>query len=256
MTYERDPWSILRRHTAARIALGRAGDGLPTRPLLAFQAAWAEARDSLKSTLDTAALAARLEALGLGADAVRSQAVDGAEYLTRPDLGRRLQADDAARLAGRAGDWDAVFVVADGLSVRAVESHASPLLAATLKRLGGWRLGPVVVASRARVALADDIGAALGARMTVILIGERPGLSSPDSLGAYLTWAPRPGRQNSERNCISNIRPAGLPIDHAAFKLAWLMAEARRLELSGVGLKDAAPDLVGDDTPALALPRD
>lgn len=248
-----EPWAFLRRHTAARIALGRAGDGLPTAPLLRFQAAWAEARDSLKSSLDADALAARLAPLGLPVATVRSQAADGAEYLKRPDLGRRLHPDDAARLAP--GAWDAVFVVADGLSVRAVESHAPPLLAAVLKRLGGWSIGPVVVAQRARVALADDVGAALGAAMTVILIGERPGLSSPDSLGAYLTWAPQRGRPNSDRNCLSNIRPEGLGIDAAAFKLAWLMAEARRLKLTGVGLKDAAPDLIpgGAEPPPPAL---
>ncbi|GAA0573201.1 ethanolamine ammonia-lyase subunit EutC [Caenispirillum bisanense] len=237
-----EPWAFLRRHTAARIAMGRAGDGLPTAPLLRFQAAWAEARDSLKSSLDAGGRAAALAPLGLPVETVRSQAADGAEYLKRPDLGRRLHPDDAARLPR--GDWDAVFVIADGLSVRAVEGHAAAVVAAALKRLGGWRIAPLVVAQRARVALADDVGAALGARLTVILIGERPGLSSPDSLGAYITCNPAPGRQNSDRNCISNIRPEGLAPEAAAFKLAWLMAEARRLGLTGVGLKDAAPDLL------------
>lgn len=243
-----DPWALLRRHTAARIALGRAGDGLPTAPLLQFQAAWAQARDSLKATLDVDGLCGRLEPLGLGVVRVRSQAADAAEYLKRPDLGRRLHPDhDLVK-----GDWDAVFVIGDGLSVRAVESHAVPLLERTLKRLGGWRIGPVVVASRARVALADEVGATLGVPMTVILIGERPGLSSPDSLGAYLTWNPGPGRQNADRNCISNIRPDGLALDVAACKLAWLMAEARRLRLTGVGLKDAAPDPLPEaERPAL-----
>ena len=232
-----DPWRDLRRHTAARIALGRSGDALPTKHLLDFQLAHARARDAVHLGFDSDAIAASLP--DLPSVTVRSAAPDRATYLQYPDLGRRLNPDDLPLL--RKGDYDAVFVLADGLSARAVHDHAASLLTATVELLPGWKIAPVVLAHQARVALGDEIAMALGAAMVVMLIGERPGLSAADSLGAYLTFGPRRGLQNADRNCISNIRPDGLAIPLAARKLAFLMAEARRLKLSGVGLKDDVP---------------
>jgi ethanolamine ammonia-lyase small subunit len=163
--------------------------------------------------------------------------LDRQMYLERPGLGRRL--DEASTAALPRGDYEAVFVIADGLSARAVHEHAASTLAATLPKIAGWRLAPHVVACRARVALGDEIGEHLGAKLAVVLIGERPGLSAPDSLGVYLTWQPRIGRLDSERNCISNIRPpAGLSYEQAAVRVAWLMNAARRLRLSGIALKE------------------
>lgn len=232
---ERDPWARFRAVTRARIGLGRAGDGLPTQALLDFQLAHARARDAVHGAVDFDALAARL-----GGDVihVHSATTDRAVYLRRPDLGRRL--DDVSRSTLVRGDWDAAFVIGDGLSAAAVTDHAVPLVKATLERLHGWTVAPVVLARQARVALGDEVGEALGVGLVVMLIGERPGLSVANSLGAYLTWAPRFGRRDSERNCISNIHGDGLPIAAAAERLAGLMAEARRLKLSGIGLKEDA----------------
>lgn len=247
----RDPWHALRRLTAARIALGRVGDGLPTEHLLDFQMAHAQARDSVHMAFDSDAVAAALADLPQPVVTVHSAAPDRITYLQRPDLGRALAEDDAARLTPLAGDHDVVFVLADGLSARAVHDHGAATLRATLARLDDtWRIGPVVLAHQARVAIGDPVGAALGAALTVVLIGERPGLSSADSLGAYLTWGPQAGRTNADRNCISNIRPEGLPPEAAAHKVAYLMREARHLKLSGVRLKDDAPELAAPDAPA------
>jgi ethanolamine ammonia-lyase small subunit len=232
-----DPWRDLRRHTAARIALGRSGDALPTKHLLDFQLAHARARDAVHLGFDSEAIAASLA--HLPCVTVKSAAPNRATYLQYPDLGRRLNPDDLPLL--RKGDYDAVFVLADGLSARAVHDHAAGLLIATIDLLPGWKIAPVVLAHQARVALGDEIAMALGAVMVVMLIGERPGLSAADSLGAYMTFSPRLGLQNADRNCISNIRPEGLAIHLAARKLAFLMTEARRLKLSGVGLKDDVP---------------
>jgi ethanolamine ammonia-lyase small subunit len=237
-----DPWHPLRALTPARIALGRAGASLPTRAHLDFQLAHARARDAVHDGLDVARLRQALSAAGLDSVAVRSAAPDRATYLQRPDLGRRL--DPAARevlaAAAQPGGVEAALVVADGLSARAAQAHAAPVLAALAPRLldAGWRLAPVAIAEQGRVALGDEIGAALGARLVLVLLGERPGLSAPDSLGAYLTWDPRPGRTDAERNCVSNIRPEGLVPALAAEKLAYLMLEAARRRLSGVALKD------------------
>lgn len=229
------PFARLRSATQARIGLGRAGNALPTAPLLDFQLAHARARDAVHAALDTALLAGQLE--GIETRTVASRAGDRAVFLQRTDLGRRL--DPASMPALAPGDYDAAFVLADGLSATAVHRHAVMLLHATIERLPGWRIAPVILAQQARVALGDDIGAALSAAQLVMLIGERPGLSAADSLGAYLTWEPRPGRRDSERNCISNIRPPhGLGYVAAADKLAWLMTEARRRRLSGIALKD------------------
>jgi len=227
-----DPWTSLRATTTARIGLGRAGDAPALGSVLSFQLAHARARDAVHLPLDCAALA---EAIAPAHSVVvHSQAPDRATYLRRPDLGRRL--DPSCRGVLR-GPSDVVFVLADGLSAIAVQRHAPPLLRACLDRLAGWTVGPVVIATQARVAIGDEIGACLGARICAVLIGERPGLSAADSLGVYLTYAPKPGRMDSERNCISNIHGAGLSYAAAADMLVWLMTEAVRRKLTGVGLK-------------------
>ncbi|KQR74354.1 ethanolamine ammonia-lyase [Burkholderia sp. Leaf177] len=243
------PWDALRRFTNARIALGRAGSSLPTAPLLAFNLSHAQARDAVHQPLDVDALHASLRAAGFDTLDAESAAPDRDHYLRRPDLGRKLSDESTARLREYAEpDFDLVFVVADGLSAYAAARHAVPLLERMRPKLDGVRIGPVVVARQARVALGDGIGELLRARIVVVLIGERPGLSSPDSLGVYLTYEPRIGRSDAERNCISNVRPEGLPYDTAAFKLQYLLNEAVRLKLTGVKLKDdsdallAAPD--------------
>lgn len=251
MTIEPNPWVALRRFTNARIALGRAGSSLPTAPLLAFQLAHAQARDAVHHPLDTAALADAIRAAGFDTLEAASAAPDRDCYLRRPDLGRTLDDASAARLAAHASENDIVFVAADGLSAVATQRHAAPLLAKLRPMLDGWAIGPVVIATQARVALGDGIGELLRARSVVMMIGERPGLSSPDSLGLYVTYAPRAGRSDAERNCISNVRPEGLGYDAAAFKLHWLLNEARRLKLTGVALKDhsgalASPSNAGE----------
>jgi ethanolamine ammonia-lyase small subunit len=228
-----DVWARLRQATDARIGLGR-GETLPTSAMLALQFAHAQARDAVHATLPAEAIALALE--DLRPIVVGSQAGDHAAYLARPDLGRRLAAADRERLAP--GDFDLAIVLADGLSAQAVAATGPPLVRALLARLPGWRVGPIVIARLGRVALGDEIGARLGAAIVVVLIGERPGLSAADSLGAYITWDPVIGRLDSERNCVSNIRPAGLSTDEAAGRIAWLLAEARALRLTGVGLKD------------------
>ncbi len=218
----------LRAFTPARVALGRAGNSLPTAELLRFQLDHARARDAVHEALDPSSL--RLPHV-----LVRSAAPDRAAYLRRPDLGRRLA--EGTVLAP--GDYDAAIVIADGLSAPAVHRHARPVVEALMARLaGGWRLAPLTVVLQGRVAVGDEVGERLGAPMTVVLIGERPGLTSPDSLGAYLTWDPRPGRTDAERNCVSNIRAEGLSYEAAAVTLEFLMTAARSRQLSGVALKD------------------
>lgn len=232
-------WLDLRRFTPARVALGRAGNGLPTAAHLAFQAAHAAARDAVHAPLDVPALLAALAQAGIDGRAVRTACPDRPTYLRRPDLGRQLDAADRAAIAAAPVPGATVFVLCDGLSPAAVQSQAVPLLAAVLPAL--HEAAVVVVATQARVALGDEVGEALGADAAVVLIGERPGLSAPESLGAYLTWSPRRGRSDAERNCISNIRPGGMPGAIAAAKLLWLLGEMRRLRRSGVCLKDEQP---------------
>ncbi|MEV0641797.1 ethanolamine ammonia-lyase subunit EutC [Streptomyces sp. NPDC050619] len=235
-------WSALRHHTQARIGLGRAGSALPTRHRLELQAAHAAARDAVHSPFDPDTVAAGLT--GLPTVRVRSAAPDRLTYLQRPDLGRRLDATDRAHLP--TGEWDTVFVIADGLSSRAVHEHGAAVVRATTAHLpSDWRVAPVVLAEQARVALGDDIAHAMGAAMVVVLIGERPGMSAADSLGAYLTYGPNPGvTTDADRNCLSNIRPPrGLTYETAAGKLAALMGRARELGLTGVGLKDESDAL-------------
>ncbi len=240
-------WGTLRRFTDARIALGRAGHSQPTAPHLAFQLAHAQARDAVHLPFDAHGVAAGVQALGLAVVHLHSAAADRATYLQRPDHGRRL--DDASRalLQQRAAEpVDLAFVVGDGLSALAIHQNAVPFIEATLQRLQSdnnpWTLGPVAIVEQARVAVGDEAGAGLRARCVVVLIGERPGLSSPDSMGLYLTWNPQPGLTDANRNCVSNVRPAGLAIEAAAAKLVHLLSAARQGQLSGVGLKDDADD--------------
>ncbi|MBV8533952.1 MAG: ethanolamine ammonia-lyase subunit EutC [Alphaproteobacteria bacterium] len=236
-----DPWLRLAGLTPPRIALGRVGPSLPTGPVLQLALAHARARDAVHAALDTGRLAGALRALGPAVLTVASAAPSREVYLRRPDLGRRLASASRTALAARAArQIDLALVVGDGLSAAAVQAHAAPLIACLLRRLDKARLtlAPVVIATQARVALGDEIGELLQARAAVILIGERPGLSAPDSLGAYLTYAPRCGRVDAERNCVSNIRAGGLTYEVAARKLAWLLNEALRSGVSGVALKD------------------
>lgn len=239
-----DPWTQLRKVTGARIALGRAGGSLPTTPLLEFQLAHARARDAVHLPFDAEAVQRRLEESGSPVLRFHSEAASRSVYLRRPDLGRRLEGSSREALEAFAAEggrgFDAAFVIADGLSPLAVHRHAVAVQELAMQALvqEGWRLGPVVIAEQARVALGDEIGALLEADQVAILIGERPGLSSADSLGIYLTYAPRVGSTDAERNCISNIRPEGLGYQEAARTLVRLMIRARRFRLTGVGLKD------------------
>ncbi|HBI09603.1 MAG TPA: ethanolamine ammonia-lyase [Franconibacter pulveris] len=242
-----DAWDLLRQFTDARIALGRSGASLPTREVLKFGLAHAQARDAIHQPFDSEPLRGELEALGLETLTVHSAAADRDTYLHRPDLGRRLDEESRALLARRKGNADLLLVIGDGLSSHAVHRQSVGLIRALLPYIETLRLtlAPVALAHQSRVALGDDIGEALGAKAVAILIGERPGLSSPDSLGVYLTWKPERSRIESERNCISNIRPEGLPWEAAAFKLAWLLEQAFLRRLTGVKLKDES------DNPAL-----
>jgi ethanolamine ammonia-lyase small subunit len=247
-----DPSRLLRSFTHARIGLGRAGASLPTEALLAFGVAHAQARDAVHTALTPDLLAAALRDAGLASVNVHSAATDRPTYLRRPDLGRRLDAASRAELMALrpARPPQAVFVLADGLSARAVQFHAAPVLIETCRLLQGWTVGPVVIARQARVALGDEIGELLGGELVAVLIGERPGLSSPDSLGIYLTYGPRVGRTDAERNCISNIRPAGLIYAEAARQLCRLMEAARGAGLTGVELKaDPLPSAERESLP-------
>jgi ethanolamine ammonia-lyase small subunit len=236
------PIDDLRRLTPARVGLGRVGAGLPTQALLAFTLDHARARDAVHAPFDSAGVLAAMQALGLRTFKVSSRAGNRDQYLRRPDLGRQLDEPSRQVLQGQAGSGvpGAVIVVGDGLSPAAVNTHAAELVRHLVPKLatGGVEAATAVVASGARVALGDQIGALLGARLVVMLIGERPGLSAPQSLGVYLTFVPRPGLTDADRNCISNIHAAGLGYDEASTKIAWLCREALARGLSGVGLKD------------------
>jgi ethanolamine ammonia-lyase small subunit len=236
-----DPWAGLRAFTGARIALGRTGTSVPLRESLAFRLAHAHARDAVYSVLTVEQLLADLGSLQLAVCQVKSQAQNRQEYLQRPDLGRKLDEESKVLLAEQAPDGcDIAIILADGLSATAINEHAVPLLRLLLPRLqqAGFRLAPITVAEQARVALGDEVGELLKARLTLMLIGERPGLSSPNSLGAYFTYGPRSGLTDEARNCVSNIRPEGLAYPLAADKLFFLLQESLRKSLSGVGLKD------------------
>ncbi|MBI5261950.1 MAG: ethanolamine ammonia-lyase subunit EutC [Bradyrhizobium sp.] len=232
----------LKAFTPARVALGRSGASLPTRALLDFTLDHARARDAVHAAFDARRLLDEAGEFGIDACEVNSRAGDRADYLRRPDLGRSLDPDSARLLAERAGKpCQLAIVIGDGLSPTAVHAHATALLRNLLPLLATSEpveAGHLVIAAGARVALGDEIGAILGARMVLVLIGERPGLSAPDSLGAYLTFAPKVGRLDAERNCVSNIHRAGLTYEEAAFKIAWLIREGLAREVSGVALKD------------------
>ncbi len=230
----------LARLTPARIALGRSGSSMPTSEVLRFGLAHAQARDAVHAPFRPDDVAAALAGLGIETLAVESAARSRADYLRRPDWGRSLSPESLTALQARGGRFDLAIVIADGLSSTAVHQNATALVAALLPFLKrqALTLAPVIIASQARVALGDAAGQALGARMVLVLIGERPGLSSPDSLGAYLTFAPRTGLTDEARNCISNIRPGGMGFAEAAFRLAWLIDQGFRRTLTGVDLKD------------------
>lgn len=253
-----NPWERLNAFTDARIGLGRAGISLPTSKLLAFQLAHAQAQDAVHCPLDVEALGAELsDTLGLASAPIglHSQAHNRATYLQRPDYGRRL--DDASRehlqqAAVSQQRHDLAVVIVDGLSALAVQQNSAPFLDALHQALNDdasdWRLAPLTIVEQGRVAIGDEIGALLNADAVLVMIGERPGLSSPDSLGLYMTWAPEPGLRDDRRNCISNVRPAGLAVEEAARRFCLLLKDARQRKLSGVQLKDRSEDdvLEGD----------
>ncbi|GAB3745493.1 ethanolamine ammonia-lyase subunit EutC [Spirosoma pomorum] len=251
-----DPWAFLSEHTAARIAQGRTGHSLTTHALLQFQLDHARARDAVHAQLDANTLLTKLNTLQADSIILHSRAADRQVYLKRPDLGRQLAYGSMVRLAEMDEQpvIDLCIVVADGLSAFAVEQHVVPLLTALLPlvRQQNWQLAPFCVVEQGRVAVGDEIGHAFGAELLLVLIGERPGLSSPDSLGAYLTYRPRPGLTDELRNCVSNIRPEGYPYELAAQKLFYLLTEMKARRLSGVALKDEMPThtLVHTSSPA------
>jgi ethanolamine ammonia-lyase small subunit len=249
-----DAWHTLRRYTPARIALGRVGASLPTGEVLDFSMAHARARDAVHLPFDPETLASALKQAGFSTIEVRSLAANRSEYLRRPDLGRRLDPacgpllrDDAAPI------HRLTMIVGDGLSALAPARHALPLLLelqAQLAQIQTWSLDSIILANQARVALSDQIGQLRGAEAAVILLGERPGLSSPDSLGVYLTYAPRHGRSDAERNCLSNIRHEGLSYPEAAYKLLYLLEQARTAGASGVVIKDSSDWSAATSLPA------
>lgn len=246
------PWQQLRNFTSARIALGRTGNSIPTKALLSFQLDHAQAKDAVHCALDTTALGQTLTQLPQVQSltpsvpqVVESKISDRLMYLQRPDLGRQLNPESWQRLVKQAASLnftpDLAIVVADGLSSTAIQHHAAPFIERLLTRMsesGTWLLAPITIVKQGRVAVGDDVAECFGAKMVLVLIGERPGLSSPDSMGLYLTWGAKRGSKDSERNCISNIRPEGLSYDDACNRTMYLLEEARRLHLSGVNLKD------------------
>lgn len=238
--HDADLWAALRRLTAARIGLKRSGASLATGPLLEFALAHARARDAVHEELDVQRLAADLGGLGQPVLTLDSGAADKQTFLMRPDRGRTLAPDSEAALKPHSGTYNVVFVISDGLSARAVQSHAAPVLAGVLPALSaeGWCIAPLVIVRHGRVAIGDAVATLLHADCAVVLIGERPGLSAPDSMGAYLTWQPGAQTSDAERNCISNIHSRGIGYADAAHKLAHLLRAVRAHRLSGVRLKD------------------
>lgn len=262
-------WRVLRQFTDARIGLGRVGISLPTRELLEFQLAHARARDAVHFPLDVERLLKDLSDLSEALPKhspllLQSQAEGRLNYLQRPDLGRSLSPQSAERLAKHRGqdteEAAVAIVIVDGLSSSAIQNNAVPMVRQFLRDLKeesrGWRLTPVTVVEQGRVAIGDQIGECLGASLVVVLIGERPGLSSPDSLGIYLTWGPEQGLSDARRNCISNVRPDGLSFEQASQRLFYLMREARHLGISGVGLKDRTEDTVIENASSGHFPAD
>lgn len=238
------PWDALRRLTAARIGLKRSGASLATAPLLEFQLAHARARDAVHEALDEARLQRDLTPLGVPVLTVASQAKDRPQFLMRPDLGRQLCAEAERTLAAKKSTYDIAFVISDGLSARAAQQHAAPLLADIIPALKDWRIAPLVVVRLGRVGAGDAVAAALNATSVVILLGERPGLTAPDSLGAYLTWQPHPGTTEADRNCVSNIRPEGVKYADAGRTIVHLLRAMRAGGVSGIALKDDSDRLL------------
>ncbi len=244
-----DEWNALAAFTPARVALGRAGNALPTKRVLEFQLAHARARDAVEAPFDSKRLAEAISP----AVTVETKAENRTAYLANPSLGKLLSDTSRARL--RRGAYDAALVVADGLSSTAIHGHGAALAKAILASVPGWKWAPTTIVTNGRVAIGDEIAQALNAEFAVVLIGERPGLSAADSVGLYLTRAPRPGiTSDAQRNCISNVRPGGLALDDAAHRLAWLMTQARRLRVTGVALKEDAPDVLTAQPQADKLP--
>ncbi|MGE4299143.1 MAG: ethanolamine ammonia-lyase subunit EutC [Desulfovibrionaceae bacterium] len=238
-----DPWRGLTRFTGARIGLGRCGSSLPLAEVLAFKLAHAQARDAVWLPFDMDAVEAGLAAAGHRCLRLASAVADRGEFLTRPDMGRTLADTSAAILRGEPTGFDLCLVVGDGLSARAIHENAVPFITrfAPLAQAAGLRLAPVCLVANSRVAVADAIAQALGATIVIMCIGERPGLSSPNSMGLYMTYHAAPGTTDEARNCISNVRKGGLGFDEAAQKLAYLVEEALRIKASGVQLKDNMP---------------
>jgi len=239
--FEPDDWASLKAYTSARIALGKTGVSIPLKESLRFKMAHAHAKDAVYSTLDTMGLQASLHKLGLPVCCVHSRAENRDVYLQRPDLGRLLSTQSARQLQELAlSPADVSLIVADGLSASAVNTYAPPVLQFLVEAIHqtGYSLAPLVLVEQGRVAITDAIGGILRPRLAIMLIGERPGLSSFDSMGAYITYEPQPGLTDERRNCISNIRDQGLPPIMAVNKLMWLIESAFRLKLTGVALKD------------------
>jgi len=249
-------WQNLRRLTAARIGLRSTGASVATEPLLEFKLAHARARDAVHEALDVPRLRRDLETIGAEIIEVQSAVDDRQRYLLRPDLGRRLSTEAEGKLAAQSAEYDVAFVVADGLSARAVQNHVRPMLEKLLSTLRSeaWRIAPIVLVRHGRVAIGDRIADLLGAKCVAVLIGERPGLSAPDSMGAYLTWQPGPNTSDADRNCISNIRPDGIGYAEAAQKIAHLLRAMRAGRISGVALKDDS-DRHSDRASIVAVPK-
>ncbi len=259
----KDPWNKLRQFTQARVGIGRVGTSIPTEELLRFQLSHAQAIDAVHVPLDEQKLLSDLSANAslskcLPAFSLHSQATDRLTYLQRPDLGRKLDDTSIDALKKHSDQtptpYDLAIVIADGLSSYAINHHAAPFLDSLVSLLSqdnkhDWNIAPLCIVHQGRVAVGDDVGESINAKEVLVLIGERPGLSSPDSLGLYLTWNPHRGKEDSLRNCISNVRPEGLPYQAAAHKCFYLLSESRQLKLTGVGLKDRSDDTLLEQQP-------
>lgn len=258
-----NPWQTLKQFTSARIGLGRAGNSIPTKELLAFQLDHAKAIDAVHKALNVDVLLEQLSAsqpicsvVPMKPNVLSSKARDRIDYLQRPDLGRQLSEASWHKLVEHRSEsiieYDLAIVVADGLSSTAIQNHAVPVIERIVTRLAedtksNWSIAPLTVVTQGRVAIGDDVGECLKAKITMILIGERPGLTSPDSMGIYMTWNPKRGAKESSRNCISNIRPEGLGYDEASYKAFYLLSESIKRKISGIELKDRSSDAEEND---------
>lgn len=238
--HEEDFWQELKQHTSARIALGRAGSSVTTRELLNFQQAHALARDAVHTPLDEESVRESLKVFNLPIIHLNTKAADRKSYLLRPDWGKILDEESQKSISEVSSAFDLSLIIADGLSAQAIHQHIASVFALLIPKLQAldFSLAPFTIVKNGRVAVSDEIGEGLKSKMSIIFIGERPGLSSPDSLGIYLTYAPAKGNTDEKRNCISNVRPAGMPYVIATEKLTYLIQEAMRKQISGVKLKD------------------